>query len=313
MHVFRTDSFNVPQFGAVDSLFTYGYSKHRRNDQPFCKVMLSAPDPMAVPFAVDIVKGGGSDTNHYWPVIERVQSIVGHCGNLYVGDSKMGSTVNRAQIHRSGNYYLCPPGNKQCTVKVVQGYLDQIEKPFDQLPNLFSDRPNRKTAYFYPIDHAMEEPESGLAWNEHRILVYSPEYGQSLIKSFNNRLEEAKAAIEKLVRIKSRGKVKSLKDLHSRVDALVKKYKVQGCFHIHCSEKIEKRQIRKYKDRTPRVVEDATFTVQIKINGEFITKQQKRFGWQVYAANVNEALVSTPDLVRCYRDEYRIEHLEELQ
>jgi len=159
MHVFRTDSFNVPQFRAVDSLFTYGYSKHRRSDQPFCKVMLSAMDPMAVPFAVDILKGGGSDTNHYWPVIERVQSIVGHCGNLYVGDSKMGSTANRAQIHRSGNYYLCPLGNKQCTVKVVQGYLDQIEKPFDQLPSLFSDHPNRKTAYFFLSNMLWKNPK----------------------------------------------------------------------------------------------------------------------------------------------------------
>ena len=53
MHVFRTDSFNVPQFRTVDSLFTYGYSKHRRSDQPFCKVMLSAMDPMAMPLAVD--------------------------------------------------------------------------------------------------------------------------------------------------------------------------------------------------------------------------------------------------------------------
>jgi len=155
----------------------------------------------------------------------------------------------------------------------------------------------------------MEEPESGLAWNERRILVYSPEYGQSLIKSFNNRLDEARVAIEKLVKVKSRGKIKSLKDLHSRVDVLVKKYKVQGCFHTHCIEKIEKRQIRKYKDRSPRMVEDSSFTVQIKTNGEFITKQQKRFGWQIYAANVPETLVNTHDLVRCYRDEYRIEHL----
>jgi len=155
----------------------------------------------------------------------------------------------------------------------------------------------------------MEEPQSGVTWEERRILVYSPGYAQSLVKSFNNRLEEARADIEKLVRIKSRGKVKSLKELHSRVDALVKKYKVQGCFDIHCREKIQKRQIRKYKDRQAREVEDATFTVQIKINGEFISKQQKRFGWQVYASNVAEGLVSTSDLVRCYRDEYRIEHL----
>lgn len=96
--VIRSDSFNVPQFRGPTDLFRYGFSKHRRTDQPFCKVMMATLDPYPLPMAVDIIKGSGPDVDHYMGVIRRAKDTLGGSGHLFVGDSQLGSYTNRKAI-----------------------------------------------------------------------------------------------------------------------------------------------------------------------------------------------------------------------
>jgi transposase len=222
--VVRADSFNAPQFRSEGALFTYGYSKQRRSDQPFCKVMVAAMDLLCLPLAIEVLKGSGPDVDHYLPVIQRVQSILGQCGNLYVGDSQLGSFPNRLQIHHDGDYYLCPLGRKQCSMDKLHHYLDQVPEQVDKLPGLFTQADaKRKSAYFYEITENLEDEDSQLKWTERRLLVYCPEYAEGLIKSFNNRLDEAETAIGNLVISKSgRRNPKTLKDLHAHSPIFVK-------------------------------------------------------------------------------------------
>jgi transposase len=146
--VVRSDSFNVPQFKKPGGLFAHGYSKQRRSDQPFCKVMLSA---------LDVLRGSGPDVDHYLSVIKRAQSILNTNGNLYVGDAQLGSTANRASIHLSGDYYLCPLGKKQCSEQEVEEYLSGMPCPIGELPSLFTEPDSkRKLAYYFEVNTTME-------------------------------------------------------------------------------------------------------------------------------------------------------------
>lgn len=314
-HVVRTDSFNAPQFRDAGELFTHGYSKQRRPDQPFCKIMVSALDTLTLPLAVEIVKGGGPDVEHYMNNIERVQQMLPQNGNLYVGDSQLGSIGNRWAIHAKGDYYLMPLNRKQCSLAELHTYLEQITQPIEALPGVFTDRDDkRQPAYFHELGTSLKlEHQIGhdkVEWAERRIMVYSPKYAEGLIKSFLNRLDEAQLAIQNLViPKKGRKNPKTLEELQIRKDRIIQTYELDGCFEIICSQNVELVQVQRFKNRAAETRQLITVQLQLKRNDEFIEKHKRRLGWQVYGTNIPENLMKTNDLVKCYRDEYRIEHL----
>jgi transposase len=307
--VIRTDSFNAPQFRPQGELFTHGYSKQRRSDQPFCKVMVSSLDSLAMPLAVEIVKGSGPDVNHYLPIINRVRATLKTSGNLYVGDSQLGSLPNRLEITQNGDYYLCPLHRKQCSVEQLHTYLHQMPWPIEELPSLFTEEgATRKPVYFHEISEMITAPEG--QWQERRLLVYSPEYAKGLVTSFNNRIAEAEVAIMNLVISKTgRRNPKTLKALHGRIAGILNKYGVDECFEIYCSQTQEYRAVQRYKDRPAEQRKEVTLHLNIKRKEDLIKLKQQRLGWQIYATNAPRQLISAPELVRNYRNEYRIEHL----
>lgn len=309
LQVVRTDSFNAPQFRSQGELFAHGYSKQRRSDQPFCKVMVSSLDPLSMPLAVEIVKGSGPDVNHYLPIINRVRSTLEKSGNLYVGDSQLGSLPNRLKITQNEDYYLCPLSRKQCSTEQLHSYLDQIPWPVEKLPNLFTEEgATRKPAYFHEISETIKTQEH--QWQERRLLVYSPEYAKGLVTSFNNRIAEAEVAIRNLVISKTgRRNPKTLKVLHGRIASILNKYRVDECFEIHCSQTIEQRTVQKYKDRPAELRKEITLHLDIQRKEDLIKQKQQRLGWQIYATNAPKNLIGAAELVLNYRNEYRIEHL----
>ena len=309
--VVRTDSFNVPEFREEGELFRHGYSKQRRSDQPFCKVMLSMNDCSMTPIAVDIIQGSGPDSNHYCSVIERVQSTLKSKGNLYVGDAQLGSLSNRYRIHSSGDYYLCPLGKKQCGLDKLYSYLDDLSSDYTELASIFTtDDSHRKSAYFGEVIVTEKDAQTGQSWPERRILVYSPDYANGLIQSFNNRLDEAEEKIKSLVISKAgRRNPKTLAALYERIGHIIKKYKVEDCFEIDCSEKKEKYRVQKYKGRKAEERQTVTLYLNLKRDQHKIALKKRRLGWQLYASNAPIDRITTTQLVTIYRDQYRIEHL----
>jgi transposase len=308
--IIRTDSFNTPQFRKPGVLFRHGYSKQRRSDQPFCKVMMSTIDPLAIPLAVDIVKGSGTDADHYLPIIERVQEMFGNSGQLYVGDSQLGSIHNRSHIHLTGDYYLCPLNKKQVSENKLQQYLSKV-KSYKELPNLFSTPDSkRKPAYFLESTEEVFDPTTKTKWKERRILVYSPDYAKGLINSFTNRIAEAKEKIQALV-VSKRGRrnPKTLQDLHGRIESIIKKYKIENFLTIKCSETIEPIKVQKHKSRPEQIRQKVTLDLTIEEKAESIEQKKRGLGWQLYGSNIPEQVLSASKLVKTYRDEYKIEHL----
>lgn len=309
IQVVRADSFNAPQFRSPGDLFNFGYTKHRRRDQTQCKVMTAAIDPFALPLAVEVVSGSGPDFEHYLPVIESVQRQLPSKGNLFVGDSNFSSLSNRQAVHKSGDYYLSPLSRKQCTEEQLSHYLTQLDRPISELPYLESkDCGKAAIAYFHEVEQDVEVESD--RWLERRICNYSVKYATQLKRSFYDRLNLAEEAIRNLVVSKSgRKNPKTLAALHTRVGQILKKYKVQNCFIIEASQTIKERTINKHKDRPERTVELITLDLKVDRNEKNIDEKCQLMGWQIYGTNVPKERMNARDLVKTYRNEYRIEHL----
>ncbi|AEE50881.1 DUF4277 domain-containing protein [Haliscomenobacter hydrossis] len=310
--VVRSDSFNVPQFRKPSDLFRHGYSKQRRADLPFCKVMVGYIDSLGIPLAVDIVKGSGPDFEYYLSVINRIQRMLNRSQNLYVGDSQLGATSNRLAIHTSGNYYLCPLSQKQVHPEKFNDYLDTVRSEgIENLPSIFNKQTDtRKPAYFFEVQEIIPDPVCDIHWTERRLLVYSPHYAQGLIQSFKNRLDEAEEKIRLLVISKpGRRNPATLQDLHARIGTITEKYKVEGCFDVQCDENRTTITVQRHKDRPARMIEKISLGLSVSRKNVVIEELIRRIGWQIYGSNAPENLFSAAQLVKLYRDEYAIEHL----
>lgn len=307
LHTVRGDSFNAPQFRKPTQFFTHGYSKQRRNDQPYCRVMMACVDPEGIPLCVDIVKGAGTDADHYQSVFDRACQVLDTRGILFVGDSQLGSLDNRSHIHGQGNYYLTPLNLKQCKEEQKQAYVSSLPQSVEQLPGLYLDQEtSRKAVHFHELSQWIEKDK----WLERRILAYSPDYAKGLIKSLDNRIDDAQQAILNLVVSKSgRRNPKTLKDLHVRIANLIAKYKVMDCFTITTQAHHSIRRIRASKGKPAREEQQIKLQLQLQRNQEFIQAKRKSLGWQLYGTNIPCDLMDTSEVVACYRNQYRIEQL----
>src|SRR3954463_1195180 len=91
-----------------EGLFRFGHSKDQRPDCPQLKINLATLDPLGLPLVTTVVAGNEADDPLYLPAIQRVRSMLGRGGRLYVGDAKMAALETRGEIARGGDYYLCP-------------------------------------------------------------------------------------------------------------------------------------------------------------------------------------------------------------
>jgi hypothetical protein len=61
-----------------------------------------------MPLVSETLDGNAGDPPMYLPVWRRMVKVIGHTDWLFVGDSKLHSAQNIAEIHRAGGYVLTP-------------------------------------------------------------------------------------------------------------------------------------------------------------------------------------------------------------
>lgn len=316
--VVRADSFNAPQFRDPGDLFRFGYTKQRRKDQTQCKAMVAALDPIAIPMAINVVSGNGPDFEYYLPVMERTAQMLHTKGNLYVGDSQMGSMAIRSALQDRGDYYLSPLNFKQCTPQQLDDYLDRLSEQMIDLNYVQINRgkttdesQNEEDRVYYTVVEESIEGEPKAKWIERRILHYSTPYGNRQRASYDDRLNRAEEKIKNLVVSKSGRRLpKTMAELYGRIAKVLQNYKLDPqSFEIKCQQHTKIRKIQRHKNRPERKEKTIQLSLKIKRNQAVIDTKRRKLGWRVYATNVPQQIVATEELIRCYRNEYRIEHL----
>ena len=93
---------------STEGLMQYGNSKDHRPDLPQLKLMAAVAEPIGHLIACEVKGGQYADDPLYTPLIQRVRSIVGRRGLLYVGDCKMAVLNTRAEVVANPDFYLVP-------------------------------------------------------------------------------------------------------------------------------------------------------------------------------------------------------------
>jgi transposase len=283
----RLDASIAQSFQKPDELFKMGHSKQHRIDLPQLKIMLAAIDPIAMPLLSIIVEGNTADDVLYEPLERQVAENMGEKGLLFVGDSKMSGSKNRAYLQNSGQYYLCPLSEVQCSKKEIKRYL-RLEK---ECESLWTEKGELRAKAF-ETEEVVSEKESASEWLERRIVVYSPKYGESQKEKFERRLEKAKKELEDLLKAKQGKRIpKELAEVEAKVREILKKNRVKECLEV----KIEESESGK------------KYEIKFEEKTEAIREAKEIMGWRVYASNAPKEKMSMLKAIECYRKEYRIE------
>ena len=289
--------------------FQIGYSKQHRAGLPQLKTMLATVDPFAVPLYSLTVAGNESDDGLYLPLIEELNANLSIQYQLFVGDSKMGSTENRAGIHQLGHYYLTPLGKTQCSFAQIEKYLSARPEELQILQT--KDRHDKAVikAEAFETAESVSNLAGDLTWEERRIIVYSPAYGQSQAKKLDKKLLKAQTELDALLQPKQgRRYPKTYDEAQKCVDDILKNNKVTGLIDVQITETKTEKKVRAYGSKPTETRIITKFSLSYSTNEEALQKQLNLMGWRVYACNAPQEKLSTLDAVQCYRNEYRIEH-----
>ncbi len=318
---FRLDAAPMQSHGEVEvgGLLQYGHHKHHA-DLPQFKVKLCTLDNELNHFAYPIthltVSGNTSDDSLYIPIIKQSKSVLSGIkgyeqGNLYVGDSKMGAIGTRGYVHAGSDYYLCPLSLVQLSQKERQKMIKASDKSLYKEVFRQEGEEKVKLATGFETIQVLDYPLDGvnLRWSERRLFVHSTNYARSQQQAFDNRLTKIITQLEDLpVRKQGKTNLESLEAYQLAIDKLLKDNDLEAILEVkvECSETIK--SLRAYNKKPARTEITKTFLVTTSKNEAAIEEYKILLGWQVYATNAPQSLLSFEKCVLKYRHQSNIEN-----
>lgn len=311
-----TDSTSVSVYHDHEGnpLMAYGHSKDHRPDLPQFKLMLSSLAPFGLPLVTLPVAGNQADDELYLPVIEQSRRVLDRRGLLYIGDSKMEALQIRASLVAEGDYYLMPLTSKHAELldELLQPVLNQTQALTDIYLHPEESDEEREPVRAYETVRPQEAVRGGatIAWTERVLVVYSPAYAASTRQALLTRLQRAEAELMTLTPPPARGKRQwsELNPLTAAVEAILKRYRVQGLFTLSYERRETQRHIRKHKERPARTETLVRYQLQVAQDVQAIERLQETFGWRLYVTNCPVAQLSVEEAVRAYRQTPIFEH-----
>ena len=301
-NVVHLDATIAQSFRAAKGLFAAGYSKHRRADLPQIKIMLSTFSPFGIPLCVEVVKGSSADDELYLPMIARVEQTLMKQGLLFVGDSKLGSILNRYTVHLGKNYYLTP--------------LNRVQLPFAELQRLLVENKDKASVLneedavkITAFEITQQRAQELTTWEERVIIAYSAPYNQTQTAKFDKQLNKTEAALKELA-VSKQGKtqLKTVEEVQNKVDEIFKENKTTEFFDLIITPHLTEKTTRKYKDIPARTTTTTHFSLTITRKKDKIAEYKAVLGWRAYATNAPIDKLSTLKVLQTYKDEFKVEY-----
>jgi transposase len=292
----------------------YGHSKDHRPDLRQFKEVLSTLDPVGVPLCSATVAGHCADDPLYLPLWRRMVKVIGHSDFLVVGDCKMASLANRAQIQDGQGYYLAPlPMTGDTPADLAQWalkppetcgkiYLPDVPAPVGQgfavvVAQTWTPPP--------PADGA---PVAAIAWCERTLVVQNDKLAHRQQHGLAERLQHAEQALAKLKAAPDA----DLTRLTNQSQTVLKRYDVAAYLQVtwtaHTTETKRYLKRGRHGPNSPyALVTTTTWQVQVNRVPEALANFNQLAGWRIYVTNAPAARLDLQTAVQSYREEWQPE------
>jgi len=302
--VARLDSTKAQSFCGANGLFGKAHPQvNKRPDLVSLKAMIVALDPLALPVSTLVVRGNRVDDRLYVPAVEKAWAEgLRREGMLYVGDTKLGSSANWGFIALSGNYYLSPLAKKQFGKADLDEALDWAEAsgvdptPFyghgfeeGELP----PSGQQPAAVCVELPAQSRQGESGMQWQHRLLAVCNLEMRRKQLIGLEQRCEQAIVqAREKFVVKQGRKRITTARQAEEAAARVLSQYKAEGLVEIKL---------------LPPSEDGGQYRISCALDKHAYEMECRRAGWGVYATNAPREALSHYELLRIYRQQFRIE------
>jgi len=308
-----TTTVSVYHQPAEPTLLDYGHSKDHRPDLRQFKEVLSTLDPLGVPLCSATVAGHCADDPLYLPLWRRMVAVIGHPDFLVVGDCKLASLANRAQIQDGQGYYLAPlpmtgdtPDDLarwvlQAPATCSKIYLPDVPEPVGQGFEVVVPQT-------WPPPTDAETPAPAIVWDERTLVMRSDKLAQRQQHALAERLQRAEQALAKLKAAPDA----DLAQLTTQSQAVLQRHAVAA--HLQVTWTAQTTETKHYLKRgrhgpnSPyELVTNTIWHVQVDRLTEAIATANQLAGWRLFVTNAPAARLDIQTAVQSYREEWQPE------
>lgn len=304
-----TTTVNVYHRPEEGSILDYGVSKDRRPDLRQFKEVLSTLDPLGIPLCSAMVAGHCADDPLYLPMWQRMVEVMGRADFLVVGDCKLASLANRAQIHAGGGYYLAPLA---MTGDAPEQLRRWVQKPPVEPVSLYLPDVEERVGQGFEVVVAQiwtpPKSESHVIWHERMFVMSSDKLARRQQQGLTARLQRTELALGKL---QTNAKTE-LAQLTAQSQALLTRNDVAA--YLTVTWTAHTKQTKHYLKRgrhgpdSPfEMVETITWQLQITHNHDAIQTFNQLAGWRLYVTNAPVVRLDLHGALICYREEWQPE------
>jgi transposase len=155
-----------------------------------------------------------------------------------------------------------------------------------------------------------KHPQTGklVGWMEQVFVLCNMRTARRQVHELHSRLRRAERALDKLIRRPGSDADK----LRQRAEAVLTKYKVQDYLQVTVQENITHEERwqgagRPGPNRPKQMVETRTLRLTATCHMEAVKQAEKLAGWRLYVTNVAPQVMSLPQAIDYYRDEWQPE------
>jgi transposase len=202
----RADTTSVSVYHArpdgAEGLLQFGKSKDHRPDLRQYVQALGTLDPAGIPLVSETLDGNAGDPPMYLPVWRRMVKVIGHTDWLFVGDSKLHSAQNIAEIHRAGGYVLTPLQMTGHMPERFEEWLGQQPKRLTTIILPDGTGSQRRVGRGYEVVYTLtwKDPQTGeeVTVPLRVFMVQRDRFKEKQVQDLQRRLTRAEAALKAL-------------------------------------------------------------------------------------------------------------------
>ena len=316
---YDTSTFSVHHVPACEeersSLLQFGHSQDQRPDLRQFKQGLGSLDPAGIPLVTQTVSGETADDGLYWPAWQEMRQTISHPDFLFVADCKAAALATRAALAQEGGAYLFPLPMTGTVPDLLRTWvLDPPSPPEAMCLDTLrvGDQEKGVVGQGFVVERALkiarEEAEEPYTWTERWLVTQSEAQVHRQQQALERRLSRAEQALAKLTPQKK----ESIRDVQTRVNAILTNYKVEGLIQVDLTETTTqwKRFIgrgRPGPHRPFQIVTDHQIHLSYHRLEAAIEEQRQLAGWRIHVTNTVQERLSLPQAIAYYRDEWLLE------
>lgn len=299
----------------AEGLLQFGKSKDRRPDLRQYVQALGTLDPAGIPLVSETLAGNSGDPPMYLPVWRRMGKVIGHNDWLFVGDSKLHSAQNIAEIHRAGGLLLTPLQMTGHMPERFEEWLRQQPKHLQAITLPDAKGSQRRVGRGYEVAHALtwKDPQNGDAVTVRLrvFMVQRDRFKAKQIQDLQRRLVRAQAALKALDGRRCDTPTERA-DLEAQTHAIVAAHQVGDYLSVRVQwreQQIEKLvgPGRPGPQRLTQLITHQVAQVSSRRKPAQIQAYQATAGWRAYATNAPKPRLSLQQAVEKYAGQWQPE------